>query len=205
MDYNATILAMRALGAGIVVGEDIGTRLVRTLVTLLLLPPKARLGRIKCSEVFTMPDLPDVAELANRPRIRPLVARQLNARWSKRDLRTHGICAPIRISARESQLLDRLGMWHEMALPLAAADQPPSARPSAVRPVPVSARGPDLADSGSAALLLAEILARLRDRADAFMTGFAAYVQSAPADADPVLLAYSYLASLDRGPSQPEP
>lgn len=193
-EFKSTMLAMRALAANIRVGEFVRKRLVKTMVALLLLSPKQRLGRVLCAEVFSMEDVPDMADLANRPGIRPLVIEQLRDRWLRR---TRNTDVPVTLTAREQKLLDRLGLWHEIGLKFAA---PERAGRVFIRTSPISpaaAVQQDLLDSGAAALLLGEILAHLRDRAEDFMSGFAEFVRSAPPDADPVSLAHAYLKSLE--------
>lgn len=198
-DFKATVFSMRALAAGIVTEEKLRKRMVKTLVTLLLLPPFVRLGHIKCSEVFSMEDMPDMGELANRPRIRPLVIEQLHARWYLRDPRARGIDAPLRIGEREALLLDRLGCWHEMQIQFLAPERALPARVASRQAPPPVNRVANLVESGDAALALDEMLMRLRERADEFMVDFANYVRRAPPQADAVALSRAYLASLGRG------
>jgi len=191
--FKQTVFAMRALAASIKVGDLVQKRLIKTMIALLLLPPKVQLGRLLCAELFSIEDTPDMADLANRARIRPLVVEQLRERWSKRARRGELVVA---LTPREQKLLDRLGLWHEVGLQFAAPDRPGRGSDRLVGLAPVSQSPAPLPESGSAALLLAEIMARLRDRADGFMVGFANFVRQAPPNTDPVALAHAYFKFL---------
>lgn len=197
-DWKATILAVRALGAGIRVSEDLRRRLVRTLITLLLLPEGARLGQMQCSEVFSSDDLPSPIQIARRRGMRALLVEQLNERWRLRDPRKRGAAPPLYISEREALLLDRLDLWSDMEIPVArptARTSSPSAKTRAHHELLLGA--PHVP-----AALLSYALERLRADSDGFLAGLAVFARTAGGHLPPEKIGAAYLATLMMGDAQ---
>ena len=177
-DYNATLLAVRALGAGIRTSDDLHRRLVRTLIALLLLPEEARLGPQKCENIFSTDDLPNPLEIARRPLVRRAIIQQLHERWALRDPRRRGEIEPLYVSGREAKLLDRLDMWSDIEIPLARREGADVGRDLARMPgMPRYSRSRNAAEPLLSAALLTHALRRLQDDADGFFAGFAAFAR----------------------------
>lgn len=117
-EIRTTVLAMRALGAGVDGGEAMRQRLVDVLIRLLL--TKAPSGMASCSEVFSGDDLPSPLDIARKLELRSVVIEALRRRFRFRDPRlrpgsANRFCV---LTEREAKLLDHLGLWGEIDIPM---------------------------------------------------------------------------------------
>lgn len=198
-NFKLTLFAIRALGAGIRSSPELRKRLVATLVTLLLLPDNVRLGPMKCADVFSVDDLPNPIDIAQRPEIRAEIVDQLHERFGRRaaSSRRIGDESPrVRITGREAQMLDRLAMWSDIKLPYVRMFQTEAgqAAPEAVRrTIPTVPRG-----SGTivAAGLLGFAIRQLQEDADGFLAGFASFVDRLGPEADLTQAGRMYVSEL---------
>ncbi|MEG9524407.1 MAG: NACHT domain-containing protein [Hyphomicrobiales bacterium] len=199
-NFKLTLFAIRALGAGIRTSPELRKRLVATLITLLLLPEDVRLGPVTCAEVFSVDDLPQPVDIAQRPDIRAAIVDQLHERFSRRvaSLRRNGEESPVvRITAREAQMLDRLAMRSDITLPYVRIGQPDAgqaASETARRMPRAVSEGPNgaILDAG----LLSFAIGQLQEDANGFLTGFVSFVNQLGPKADLTQAGRMYVGEL---------
>ena len=198
-NFKLTLFAIRALGAGIRTSPELRRRLVATLVTLLLLPENVRLGPIYCADVFSVDDLPNPIDIAQRLEIRGEIADQLHERFSRRAASTSrkGEEGPrIRITRREALMLDRLAMWSDIKLPYVQVGHADSGQ---VAPDVVShpkLRVPQGSSTIVAAGLLTFAIRQLQEDADGFLAGFASFLDRMGPEADLTQAGRIYISEL---------
>jgi hypothetical protein len=186
-NFKLTLFAVRALGAGIRTSPELRKRLVATLVTLLLLPNDARLGPIKCVDIFSVDDLPNPVDIANRSEIRADIIEHLRERFGRRaavSRRKGDENALIRITVREAQMLDRLGMWSEIKLPYVQQCQIDAGQVTSPHAQRGNLTGSERNGPIVAAGLLSFAVGQLQEDADGFLAGFASFVHRLGPEAD---------------------
>ena len=197
-NYALAYVAVQALGAGIRINDELRRRLVRMLITLLLMPPGMSVGAVNCAEVFSTDSVPPPANLAQRPMVRAAIVDQLHERWRQRDPRRRGSKEPLVVSARDAALLDLLDMWAEIEIPVT---RPPvraawlklgGGTPSIARP---STKQDKASESMVATAALSYALGRLRADADGFLEGFVQFARTAGVDLQADEAARAYVAA----------
>jgi hypothetical protein len=201
--YNETLLAFRALAAGIAMSDVLRRKLVTQLVRVALSP---RIDSLLCAEVYTSSsDLPTVLRIIQRPELRDDVAAALLNMLKWRDPRRHGSDQPLVLNGPMAKLLDILYMWNQWrdsGLELAkGGGQDMPRRMSHALPRPPDANGgngaPDIIDRGEFTVVDHDGLARTYEiPARLFLEGVAAMAQNLPRHISPSHVVHLYLRAI---------
>lgn len=200
-DYKSSVLTMRALAAGIRTGEDLRRKLIKKLLELMLLLGGFHPQRARCEALFNSDVLPDLAEIANRPAIRPIVVEQFNDRLRRRPLGLKEASDSLTVSKREAELLDRLSLWGDLEISV----RPPVAtapRSTMSRRMPLERTG--MASPVLTAAVLARIVHRLEHDTGGFLTELAEFLRTDAAHLETSSAAEAYVARLLQRVAQTE-
>ncbi|MFT3720590.1 NACHT domain-containing protein [Pseudorhodoferax sp.] len=125
-----SLLALRALAAGIRVTDGLRDKLVQLLVRIAF---SITSGGVLCAELFySGSPLPSPVAILRRPELRDIVKHALWNRFKFRNPRRHGMDKPLLVTDAEAKVLDAVDMWNEWIPDLSLrrrSEQTPLQRP----------------------------------------------------------------------------
>jgi hypothetical protein len=199
-DREESLLALRALAAGLQFTPALRYRLVAMLIRVVLAP---KIDTVRCAELFTsLGSLPSARSIIQRPELRNDVRRAI---WEHFRLRARGTGQPVRVSPNEAALLDLVEMWNEwinqglVLTPRAQGATPPLAGPAPGRVAPGVVATPkqlQVLNRGGFSVIDAEGMSRQYEMpAGLFLEGVAKFAQQLPR-LPPAQIVQLYLRSI---------